>query len=177
MDVLTDFVIPIVGLKLGEHNYQFKVDREFFKEFDYTDIQEGCLLVDLILKKRSNHMELIFHANGSVNCLCDRCGSDLKLPIDHQEIRIVKFSHEDYDNMDDILVIGREEHEINVSHIVYETVFLGLPIRKFHDHETNGQMCDKDVIERLNEYKKNRANTGVDDRWSVLKKLLTDKDL
>ena len=121
-------------------------------------------------------MELIFRAKGSVSCLCDRCGSDLKLPIDHQEIRIVKFSHEDFDNTDDVLVIGREDHEINVSHIVYETIFLGLPIRKFHDQETNGQICDQEVLIRLKEYQKKEVNNGVDDRWSALKKLLTDKD-
>ena len=116
MDTFTDFIIPIIGLKLGEHFYQFNVDREFFKEFDNTDLQEGSLRVDLILKKRSNHLELMFHVKGSVNCLCDRCGSDLKLPLDHQEMRIVKFSQEDFDNTDDVLIIGREDHEINVSH-------------------------------------------------------------
>tara|TARA_B100000003_G_scaffold74117_1_gene66356 strand:- start:646 stop:1176 length:531 start_codon:yes stop_codon:yes gene_type:complete len=176
MDVLTDFTIPIIGLKLGEHSYKFNVDRQFFKEFDNTDIQDGCLQVDLILKKRSNLMELMFRAKGSVNCLCDRCGDDLRLPLDHQEMRIVKFSQEDFQNTDDVLVIGREDHEINVSHIVYETIFLGLPIRKFHDKEINGQICDEEVIIRLKEYQKKVANKGVDDRWAALKKLLTDKD-
>jgi len=176
MDALTDFIIPIIGLKLGEHSYQFKVDRQFFKEFDNTDLQEGGLQVDLILKKRSNHMELMFRAKGNVNCLCDRCGSDLKLPLDHQEMRIVKFSQEDFYNTDDVLVIGLEDHEINVSHIVYETIFLGLPIRKFHDQETNGQICDEEVIKKLKEYQKKEAKKGVDDRWSALKNLLTDKE-
>ena len=91
-------------------------------------------------------------------------------------MRIVKFSQEDFDNTDDVLVIGREDHEINVSHIVYETIFLGLPIRKFHDQETNGQICDQEVIIRLKEYEKKEVNNGVDDRWSALKKLITDKD-
>ena len=176
MDALRDFIIPIIGLKLGEHSYQFNVDRQFFKEFDKTDIQDGCLQVDLILKKRSNHMELMFRVKGSVNCLCDRCGGDLKLPLSHQEMRIVKFSQEDFDNTDDVLVIGREDHEINVSHIVYETIFLGLPIRKFHDQESNGQICDQEVLKRLKEYQKKEVNKGFDDRWSALKKIITDKD-
>ena len=149
MDALTDFIIPIIGLKLGEHSYRFKVDRQFFKEFDNTDLQEGSLQVDLVLKKRSNLMELMFRVKGNVNCLCDRCGGDLELPLDHQEMRIVKFSQEDFDNTADVLIIGSEEHEINVSHIVYETIFLGLPIRKFHDQETNGQICDEGVIKKL----------------------------
>ena len=176
MDALTDFIIPIIGLKLGEHSYQFKVDGQFFKEFDNTDLQEGSLQVDLVLKKRSNLMELMFRVKGSVNCLCDRCGVDLKLPLDHQEMRIVKFSQEDFDNTDDVLIIGSEEHEINVSHIVYETIFLGLPIRKFHNQETNGQICDEEVIKRLKEYQKKEAKKGVDDRWSALQNLLTDKE-
>ena len=176
MDALIDFIIPIIGLKLGEHSYQFNVNRQFFKEFDNTDLQDGCLQVDLILTKRSNHMELIFQAKGTVNCLCDRCGSDLKLPLEHQEMRIVKFSQADFDNTDDVLVIGRDDHEINVSHIVYETIFLGLPIRKFHDQEINGQICDQEVLIRLKEYQKKEVNNGVDDRWSALKKLITDKD-
>ena len=176
MDALTDFIIPIIGLKLGEYSYQFKVDGLFFKEFDNADLQEGCLQVDLILKKRSNLMELLFRVKGSVSCLCDRCGGDLKLPLDHQEMRIVKFSQEEFDNTDDVLVIGSEAHEINVSHIVYETIFLGLPIRKFHNQETNGQICDEEVIERLKEYQEKEETNSVDDRWSALKKLLTDKE-
>ena len=46
MDALTDFIIPIIGLKFGEHSYQFNVDRQFFKEFDNTELQEGCLQED-----------------------------------------------------------------------------------------------------------------------------------
>ena len=176
MDALTDFVIPIVGLKFGEYSYKFKVNGKFFKEFDNTDIQEGNLQISLILKKRSNHMELMFRAKGIVHCQCDRCGGDLNLPIDHQEMRIIKFSQEDFDNTDDVLVIAREDHQINVSHIVYETIFLGLPIRKFHDQEINGQICDQEVLIRLKEYQKKEVNNGVDDRWSALKKLITDKD-
>ena len=176
MDALTDFIIPIIGLKLGEYSYQFNVDRQFFKEFDNTDIEEGFLKVDLILTKRSNHMELIFRVKGAVNCFCDRCGDDLKLPLDHQEMRIVKFSQADFDNIDDVLVIERDDHEINVSHIVYEIIFLGLPIRKFHDQETNGQICNQEVIKRLKEYQKQEVNKGFDDRWSALKKIITDKD-
>ena len=89
---------------------------------------------------------------------------------------LLKISQEEFDNTDDVLVIGSEAHEINVSHIVYETIFLGLPIRKFHNQETNGQICDEEVIERLKEYQEKEETNSVDDRWSALKKLLTDKE-
>ena len=77
-------------------------------------------------------MELMFRAKGSVNCLCDRCGGDLKLPLDHQEMRIVKFSHEDFDNTDDfdnrddLFNEEQDNHEIiDNSNIVFnDTVVL-----------------------------------------------------
>ena len=61
--------------------------------------------------------------------------------------------YEDFENTDEVVVIGLEDHEINVSHIVYETI-LGLPIRKFHDQETNGQICDEEVLKDLENIKK-----------------------
>ena len=176
MDTLADFIIPIVGLKLGDHSYQFEVDGKFFKEFDNTDLQEGCLQIDLVLTKRSNLMELVFHVNGSIGSLCDRCGGELKLPLQHQEMRIIKFSQEDFNNTDDVLILGNDEHEINVSHMVYETIVLGLPSRRFHDEEMNGQLCDKEVLKKVEEYLEKEEKDDVDDRWSALKKLLTDKE-
>ena len=74
------------------------------------------------------------------------------------------------------IVPGCEDHQINVSHIVYETIYLGLPIRKFHNQETKVQICYEEVIKKLEEYQKKESNKRVDDRWLALKKILTDKD-
>ena len=176
MDTHADFIIPIVGLKLGDHSYQFEVDGKFFKEFDNTELQEGDLQIDLTLTKRSNLMELMFHVKGSIQSLCDRCGGGLELPLQHQEMRIVKFSQEDFNNTDDVLILGNDEHEINVSHMVYETIALAIPFRRFHDKEINGQLCDKEVLEKLEQYQEQEETKDVDDRWSALKDLLTDKE-
>jgi uncharacterized metal-binding protein YceD (DUF177 family) len=176
MDTLTDFIIPIVGLKLGDHSYQFKVDGTFFKEFENTELEEGKLQIDLILTKRSNLMELTFNVKGVVESLCDRCGGDLNLPLEHQEMRIIKFSQEDFDNTDDVVILGKDDHEIDVSHMVYETIALGLPSRRYHDDELNGQVCDEEVLQRLEEYQEKDEKDDVDNRWSALKDLLTDKE-
>lgn len=176
MDTLTDFIIPIVGLKLGDHSYQFEVDGAFFKEFDNTELEEGKLQIDLTLTKRSNLMELTFKVNGIVESLCDRCGDHLNLPLEHEEMRIIKFSQEDFNNTDDVVVLGNDDHEINVAHMVYETIALALPSRRFHDEEMNGQVCDEDVLKRLEEHQEQDEKEGVDNRWSALKDLLTDKE-
>jgi uncharacterized metal-binding protein YceD (DUF177 family) len=174
MDTPTDFIIPIIGLKLGEHKYQFKVDGTFFKEFDHPELQEGALQVGLILTKRSNLMELQFQVNGAIESLCDRCGGDLNLPLSHQETVIVKFTQEEFENTDDVIIIGHEDHEIDVSHMIYELIALALPFKKSHE-DYEGQACDEEVLEKFEQYE-NENKKDVDDRWSALKDLLTDKE-
>ena len=176
MDVLSDYIIPIVGLKLGDHSYQFKVDGKFFEEFDNTELEDGVLDVDLVLTKRPNLMELVFRVKGQIETFCDRCGGALELPLEHKEMRIIKFSQEDFNNTDEILLLGKDEHEIDVSHMIYETIALGLPSRRVHDESVNGQSCDQEVLDKLSEYQEKEESEDVDDRWSALKKLLTNKE-
>ena len=172
MDVLAEFVIPIVGLKLGEHTYQFEVDGKFFEKFDNTELEKGSLHIDLRLVKRSNLMELNFQVQGAVEVLCDRCADDLSLVLRHKEMRIVKFSQEEFDSTDDVMVLGPDDHELDVSHMVYETVALALPSRRVHSVES----CNHEVLDKLEEYQENEKENDVDERWSALKKLLTDKE-
>jgi len=174
--MLTDFVIPIVGLKLGDHSYQFQVDGTFFKDFNNTELESGDLIVDLVLTKRSNLMELVFKAKGEVDTLCDRCGGDLKLPFQHEEKRIIKFSGEEDPFTDEVIILGPDEHELDLSHMVYETIALGMPSRRYHDIDLNGQECDQEVLQKLEEYIEKEDTNDVDVRWSALKKLLTKKD-
>ena len=121
-------------------------------------------------------MELTFSVKGIVETLCDRCGAGLNLPLEHQEMRIVKFSQEDFNNTDDVVILGNDDHEINVAHMVYETIALSLPSRRAHDKELNGQVCDEEVLQRLEEYQEKDEEDDVDTRWSALKDLLTDKE-
>ena len=60
MNVLSNFIIPIIGLKLGNHTYEFEVDGTFFKEFEHSELKQGFLNINLLLIKRSNLFELIF---------------------------------------------------------------------------------------------------------------------
>lgn len=175
MDVLAEFIIPIIGLKLGEHKYQFDVDGKFFKEFENTELEEGTLNIDLTLTKRSNLMELVFQVKGTVESLCDRCGDDLNLNLEHSEMRIIKFSHESFDESDDVMVLGSDDHEIDVSHMVYETIALSMPTRRLHD-DVSEDSCNLEVLEKLEEYQEKEKENDVDERWSALKDLLTDKE-
>jgi uncharacterized metal-binding protein YceD (DUF177 family) len=174
--MLTKFVIPIAGLKIGEHEFKWKVGGEFFKEFDYYEVNNGDINVILTLVKKLNLMELYFHAKGYISCPCDRCAGDLSLLFNHNDMRVVKFSSRNQIDTEDFMVLGNDEHEIDVSHMVYETIVLGLPSRRAHGENLNSQKCDSDILSRLESFDERKQNTIVDSRWSALNKLLTDKD-
>jgi uncharacterized metal-binding protein YceD (DUF177 family) len=90
-------------------------------------------------------------------------------------MRILKFSHEDFTNTDDVLILRSDEHEIDISHMVYETIALALPTRRVHN-EANGQSCDPELLNKIEEYLEQDKKEDVDTRWSALKNLLTDKE-
>ena len=49
MDLLADYRIPFVGLKPGKHEFQLRVDPEFFACFPHSDVDQvhGEVLVEL----------------------------------------------------------------------------------------------------------------------------------
>ena len=59
--------------------------------------------------------------------------------------------------------------------MIYEIIVLALPYRRLHTQE-DGQSCNQDVINKLEEYKEREDKNVVDDRWSALKDLLTEKE-
>ena len=51
MRVKHPFVIPFVGLKPGEHHFEFILEETFFKEFDHSEVDNGRFVVDVLLDK------------------------------------------------------------------------------------------------------------------------------
>ena len=37
------FTIPISGLKEGQHYFDFEIDKEFFEQFEESEVKEGKL--------------------------------------------------------------------------------------------------------------------------------------
>ncbi len=52
MKKFKEFDIPFVGLKQGEHRFDYRIDNSFFEEFGYTDFNETSLKVDVVLHKK-----------------------------------------------------------------------------------------------------------------------------
>ncbi|MCK4361636.1 MAG: DUF177 domain-containing protein, partial [Bacteroidales bacterium] len=81
MDYLKQFVIRFSGLSIGNHQYKFIIDEKFFEKFDFSEIKNGKITVDLLLNKQENVLILNFIINGTVNVTCDRCLEPFDLDI------------------------------------------------------------------------------------------------
>jgi uncharacterized metal-binding protein YceD (DUF177 family) len=76
---------------------------------------------------------------------------------------------------DDVIMIGKDEHEIEVGQIMYEYIVLTLPVQRVHPEDASGHTtCNPDMLKRLNELKPQEypGRETMDPRWDVLKDMI-----
>ncbi len=170
MERSSAFKVQFSGLKLGIHHFEFDVDDAFFEKLDYSPISKGEVEVTVVLDKKSTMMVLDFELNGWVMESCDRCTADYRQHVSGEHQIYVKFG-DDFDEPDDsLLVIPRDEFELDISQLIYEFIQLNVPLRKIPCEESeNDSMCDKDTLKVL-------ESTEVDEKknnplWAELNKI------
>lgn len=164
-----------MGLKPGKHLFDFEIDERFFSEFEYSLVKTGKLQVVLELDKQESMLILDFNIKGDIFMNCDVCLADFPSAIHVKERQIAKFTDENLeDDTEDIIVLARNEHEIDVSILIYEYINLAVPFINRCADEGNTQWCDKAMIAKLEEFsspKKEEESNDVDPRWEALKKI------
>ncbi len=165
------FLIGFDGLKLGEHGFKFLVDTAFFKELEYSEIQEGKVVIDAVFTKSERLMEMDLSFEGEVIVPCDRCGEDFSMPIDFEESVVVKLGDEN-DEDEGIIILKRGETEFDISHYLYESISLSLPTVRVHPEVDGEPRCDESIMAKINEGKNdNKDDDDIDPRWAALKDL------
>lgn len=165
MKALKEYQIPFLGLKVGTHSYEFTLTEAFFEAFEYSEITESTIAVELQFEKQGTLMVLDFILTGEVKLLCDRCGDPFSQPIQSKERLIVKFGDETGHTDEDILVLGPSENAVDVSQYLYEYAHLALPAK--HVHATEAE-CNQEVLAA---YKKYAVDSDNRDEWAALKNL------
>lgn len=190
MNTEKTYSISFIGLKNGEHTFEYQIDSDFFKNYNYDDFNSIQANISVLLNKKATHLEVNFKAKGVVNVPCDVTNEDFDLPIENEFNLIVKFGEEFNDDHDEILVIPMNEYEINLSQYIYELIVLSIPVKRvspeaaenedfdeedfdflFEDEEEDNEMEDS----QEDDTESDSDNEDIDPRWEKLKKLLTDK--
>lgn len=178
MKELKAYTIPFVGLKIGQHDFNFKVKQAFFDHFEYYEFTNANFNVDVVLEKKATLLEFDIDFKGTVNVVCDLTNEPFDLPIDGSFHLVVKFGQEFNDEDEDLLIIPHGSHEVSIQQYIYESIVLALPARRVHPGVADGTL-KSEVLEKLEELKPSEEMRTEDDttdpRWDDLKKLLTDK--
>ncbi len=181
MRELKEFTIPFVGLKLGTHRFDFKIDNKFFNHFEYDEFNDVDLKLDVLLDKKTTLLEFTLSYNGVINVFCDVTNEPFGEEIQGEYHFIVKFGDEFNSENEDLLIIPHGSYEVNIQQYIYESVILSMPSRRIHpgvdDGTLKSDILDKleELSPRVNKEYKSTSKDKTDPRWDTLKKLLNDK--
>jgi len=179
MKPLKEFTIPFIGLKIGAHHYNYKIEKAFFEFFEYEDFNDAHVNVEVTLLKNTTFLDLNFKISGAVNINCDLTNEPFDQNIKNDFDLVVNFGEEYNDENIDILILPHGAYEINIQQYIYELIVLAVPIKRVHPGVEDGTLSS-DILEKLKELSpkldnENKEDKEIDPRWNTLKKLLTDK--
>ena len=98
------YTIPLSGLKEGQHTIDFEIDKEFFEQFEESEVKEGSLIANIEMDKRSTHIDLIIRISGIVRISCDRCLEMFSQPVECENRLLVKFGKNIEESDPDIII-------------------------------------------------------------------------
>lgn len=174
MEKESTYLIPISGLALGKHSFQYEVSDEFFSGMDYSEIQHGKVSVNLDIDREETMLVLTFDIEGTVRVMCDRCADEFDLPIESNQVFYIKLGTENAEESDDVMVMPADQHDFDLTSLIYEFIILSIPMHRVHPE---GE-CNQEVIDMLNGMQEaaEEDEESIDPRWAALKDIkLNDK--
>ncbi len=182
MRKLAAFTIPFVGLKQGQHEFEYRIDNEFFEHFEYDEFNSAQVNIHLVLDKKPTMMEFTFLSSGTVNVNCDLTNEPYDQPVNGELLLVVKFGDEFNDDNEELLILPHGEFQINVAQYIYELIVLSVPLKRIHPGVKDGSL-KSEVLDKLEELSPDKAHKSdeqspdedIDPRWDKLKNLLNDK--
>ena len=181
MKELKEFTIPFVGLKIGEHQFDFNISKTFFEYFEYEDFNSVAINLEVLLIKKNTMLEFTLAFKGFVNINCDITNEPYNQDLSGSFDFIVQFGDEFNDENEELILIPHGSYEFGIQQYVYESIVLAVPTKRIHPGIEDGTL-HSDILNKLEELGLSNEDENLinedektDPRWDELKKLLTDK--
>lgn len=168
MKKFIQFNIPLTGLKVGTHQFDYQIDKSFFEAFEEPLYNNATLEVGVTLDKEETVCTFDFLITGSVETNCDRCLELYKEQIETKQQLLLKYSEEPREE-EEVIYILPGTASINLAHFIYEFICLAMPMKKVHPEVNGKSTCNKKVLEYLS--KKDEPTENENPIWDELKKL------
>lgn len=165
-------MVRLSGLADGLHEFDFDLDQRFFEQFEQSEITQGRVKVHVELEKKAGTMTLRFALSGDVDVVCDRCLTPFRAPFETSQRMFLKPGDEPGEVNDEVVVIARDAHEVDVAQWLYEFIVLALPVQRIHPDGADGQEgCDPVMLQHLRAHQAGSAQEEKtsDPRWDALK--------
>lgn len=182
--------IRLLGLAQGEYSFEYNLDNKFFQDIDDEEVGKGDVKVLLKLVVTPSAFDFSFDLKGIIQIPCNRCLDEMSQQIETQNRLVVKLGDEYSEESDEVIIIPRDEGEINIAWFLYEFVVLNIPIKHFHEpgkcnrfmnakfrkHKAvdRNDIDDDTIDEDSSGYSEDDGDTSdniIDPRWESLKGL------
>ena len=168
MNPLIEFYLPVRGMGVGQHEYDFQIGQAFFEQFEGSLIENGSFGVHVVVDKRVDMMTFSMTFSGIVATTCDRCLANIQLPLEGEGDLIFKFEEgadEREDNHDEsVIYISPLTPRLNISGYIQEFLSLALPMVKVYDCESeNPKPCDLEMLRYLSQQNTSGSEGNGDD--------------
>ena len=169
------FIIPLIGLKAGRSAYKWHADGEFFGDFENTEILSADIDVEAKVEKSGRRIDVDCFIEGVVTVECDRCLSELEMPVNAVANLRVSFSEDSQEAAEEereMILVQDTDSDLDLSQVVYDYVCLSLPVHRMHEE---GE-CDPSVVKYLcREEDGKEGNSPEQTPFAALGNLLANK--
>jgi len=169
MKTLKMFSIPIKGLGIGKHSFEYSFSDEFFKNFEESTIKTGTFKAAVSLDKQNRMMEFHFNIEGEFTAPCDRCLEQISIPSATTDRLLVKIGDTEEEENEEVIYIDENQQDINLAPFIYEFIHLSKPLQNVIDCEENDyENCDLSVLDKMGGPDKEE---NEDPTWDQLKNI------
>ena len=163
----SEYTLPFEGLKLGVHEYEFRLDETFFARETHGFVEKGELDLKFTLEKKERMMLANFKFKGFVVKPCDLCTEDVNVPLKGEFDVIYKFGEEESED-ENLIMVASNEFEIDIAPLCAEFIAIMMPNKIIHPD--NG--CDEEMLDLIDKYSAGGSDDDeLDPRWAALKNL------
>ncbi|MCC6816233.1 MAG: hypothetical protein IT267_07475 [Saprospiraceae bacterium] len=161
MDYLKQFSIPFKGILDGLHEYEFELDQTFFEHFEGSPIDKSKITILMKAEKQSSLMSIELFIKGWMLTFCDRCLTEIKIPLESSYQLIVKKA-EGESTDPELYHIHPDTSQWMVAELLYEYSCLSVPIIKAMDcGSLQNPPCNMDILNRIQKEENNLEQNPI----------------
>ncbi len=149
-------------MKLGKHEFDFKLDKAFFEVINSPLIADGDVDVTLLWERKETMMVANFSLKGDVYTFCDRCNDPISVYVSGDYRLVYKFGTDVSDD-ENLVILDPESIEVDLSEQLYELTAVSLPGRNVHP----AGECNEEVMNLYDAYivNANEPEPEDDEDW------------